>query len=110
MELEAGRGGDTADLSRELHQLRLKADKLEADGKRKDEENRKLAAGQADAAAAKAQEENMKVRHWEPAQRTNHRWCHRDTRIHAPATLYSAATEAVLCRLLTRASLCAIQS
>ncbi|KAF0314035.1 Homer 2 [Amphibalanus amphitrite] len=61
LELEAGRGGDTADLSRELHQLRLRADKLEAEGKRKDEENRKLAAGQPDPAAAKAQEESMKV-------------------------------------------------
>ncbi|XP_043201003.1 homer protein homolog 2-like isoform X2 [Amphibalanus amphitrite] len=68
LELEAGRGGDTADLSRELHQLRLRADKLEAEGKRKDEENRKLAAGQPDPAAAKAQEESMKAMEQENEQ------------------------------------------
>ena len=61
LELESGRGGDTAELSRELHQLRVRADKLEADGKRKDEENRKLSAAQTDPAAVKAQEESFKV-------------------------------------------------
>ncbi|XP_037081761.1 homer protein homolog 2-like isoform X2 [Pollicipes pollicipes] len=60
LELEAGRGGDTAELSRELHQLRARADKLETDGKRKDEENRKLAASLADP-AAKAQADGLKA-------------------------------------------------
>lgn len=61
LELEAGRGGDTAELSRELHQLRVKADRLEAEGKRKDEENRQLSGAQLDPAAARAQEESVKA-------------------------------------------------
>jgi len=61
LELEAGRGGDTAELSRELHQLRVRADKLEADCKRKDEENRKLAAAAGDPATKAQDQETMKA-------------------------------------------------
>ena len=55
LELEAGLGGDTAELSRELHTLRAKTEKLEAENKLN--KSRKPA----DPAAAKAQEESMKV-------------------------------------------------